>query len=458
MEKSGKAPRPVSQPFQPLAFAFRMGSDTPSALLERCLAEIDAREASVEALTAINREGAKKAADAATKRWNEGSPLSAIDGMPVGVKDVIETRDMPTQMGSALFAGHNTGFDSASVRALREAGAVIVAKTVTTEFAATEPGPTRNPWDTARTPGGSSSGSAAGVAAGYFSVGLGTQVVGSILRPASFCGVYGMKPSIGAINRGGSMDHMSQSAQGFLAATLADGWCTLAAISARVGGDAGHPGLSGPLTMPGARAPKSLAVLETTGWKEASDGAKSAFAGAVERLASSGVKIRTRRDTPEIDAAEKALERAMLLTRKINAWESRWPLNTFSDRDAAKLSQTMRDRLKEAEAMTIDEYRANIAEREQVRAAYNRLGSIVDACVTLSAPGEAPVGIKGTGNPVFVVPGTFLGVPTVSLPVLACNGLPLGLQVMGSRDKDAELVAISAAIEGLVGMAAAVRA
>jgi len=458
MPKSDKSPKPVSQPFQPLAYAFRSGSDTPSALLERCLAEIDARENTLEALTAINREGAKKAADASTKRWKDGSPLSAIDGMPVGVKDVIETRDMPTQMGSPLYAGHNTGFDSASVRALREAGAVIVAKTVTTEFAATEPGPTRNPWDTERTPGGSSSGSAAGVAAGYFTVGLGTQVVGSILRPASFCSVYGMKPSIGAINRGGSMDHMSQSAQGFLAATLADGWCTLAAIAARAGGDAGHPGLYGPLTMPGAKAPKALAALETTGWKEASEGAKSAFAGAAERLASGGVKIKSRRDTPELDEAEKALERAMLLTRKINAWESRWPLNTLSDRDASKLSQTMRDRLKEAEAMTIEEYRGYLIEREQARQTYQKIAGLADACITLSAPGEAPVGIKGTGNPVFVVPGTFLGVPTISLPVLACNGLPLGLQVLGWRDKDADLVAIAAAIEGLVGIATAVRA
>jgi Asp-tRNA(Asn)/Glu-tRNA(Gln) amidotransferase A subunit family amidase len=210
--------------------------------------------------------------------------------------------------------------------------------------------------------------------------------------------------------------------------------------------------------MPGARAPKALAVLETTGWKEAGDAAKSAFLGAVERLASSGVKIKTRRDTPEVEAAEKALERSMLLTRKINAWESRWPLNTFSDRDASKLSQTMRDRLKEAEAMTVEEYRGYLIEREQARETYKKIATVADACITLSAPGEAPVGIKGTGNPVFVVPGTFLGVPMISLPVLACNGLPLGLQVLGWRDKDADLVATAAAIEGLVGIATSVRA
>ncbi len=451
-------PKPAAKPFLALADAFRAGRDSPSALLERCFAEIDAREKTLEIFTAINRDGAKGAADAASKRWREGKPLSDIDGMPVGIKDVIETREMPTQMGSPLFAGHSTGYDSASVRALREAGAVIVGKTVTTEFAATEPGPTRNPWDTTRTPGGSSSGSAAGVAAGYFCAALGTQVVGSILRPASYCGVFGMKPSLGAINRGGSMDHMSQSAQGVLAASMADGWAVLRAIADRAGGDAGSPGLYGPASMPAAAKPRVIAVLETSGWAETGEAAKAAFEGAVKRLADAGIVVKTRRDTPEIEALEVALTKALLLTRKINAWESRWPLNTFADRDASKLSQTMRDRLKEAEAMTLEEYRGHLRGREEVRAAYARLAGIADAAVTLSAPAEAPVGIKGTGNPVFVVPGSLLGIPVLSLPVLSCNGLPLGLQVMGQRDGDGELMAAAAAIEAIVGTNAAVRA
>lgn len=450
--------KPRAKPFLALAEAFRAGSDSPSDLLERCLAEIDRREGELHATTAINREGARAAAEAATARWRSGEPLSPVDGMPIGVKDVIETRDMPTQMGSALFAGHATGFDSASVRALREAGAVIVAKTVTTEFAATEPGPTRNPWDTSRTPGGSSSGSAAGVAAGYFSAALGTQVVGSILRPASFCGVFGMKPSIGAINRGGSMDHMSQSAQGVLAATMADGWAVLRAIADRAGGDAGHPGLYGPAALPAPWTPRVVALIETTGWSEAVVPAKAEMERVAGALARAGVKVIRRSDAAAVERVEVALQRAMILTRKINAWESRWPLNTFADKDASKLSQTMRDRLAEAEGATLEDYRSHLAEREEVRQSYARLAHVADCAITLSAPGEAPVGITGTGNPVFVVPSSLLGVPVVSLPVLACNGLPLGLQVMGYRDRDGALMATAAAVEGIVGYREAVSA
>ena len=252
-------PKPAAKPFLALAPAFREGRDSPAALLERCLAQVDELEAGLEVFTAIDRPGAMKAADASSKRWRDGKPLSVVDGMPMGIKDVIETIDMPTQMGSPLFAGYRSHRDSASVHALKEAGAVILGKTVTTEFAATEPGPTRNPWDSSRTPGGSSSGSAAGTAAGYFCAALGTQVVGSILRPASYCGVFGMKPTVGAINRGGSMDHMSQSAQGVLAATMADGWAVLRAIADRAGGDAGSPGLFGPQEMPPPKPPKTLA-------------------------------------------------------------------------------------------------------------------------------------------------------------------------------------------------------
>ncbi len=450
--------QPAAKPFLELAHAFRSGEDSPSALLGRCLAVIDAREAELMALTAINREGARDAAEASSKRWRDGRPLSAVDGMVIGVKDVIETRDMPTQMGSALFAGHSTGYDSASVRALREAGAVILAKTVTTEFAATEPGPTRNPWDTSRTPGGSSSGSAAGVAAGYFNAALGTQVVGSILRPASYCGVFGMKPTVGAINRGGSMDHMSQSAQGVLAATVADGWAVLRAIADRAGGDPGHRGLVGPAAMPPVRVPHTIALIETPGWAETGEAAKAALLWAAQRLREGGVAVRTRADCKEVEAVEAALGRAMLLTRKINAWESRFPLNTFSDRDASKLSQTMRDRLKEAEGLTLDEYRDHITEREQIQSVYARLASVAEASITLCAPAEAPVGIKATGNPVFVVPGSLLGVPAVSLPLLSLNRLPFGLQVLGYQHRDGELMATAAAIEAIVGSTQAARA
>src|SRR5262249_46321080 len=161
-------------------------------------AALDAWEPRIGAFVTVNLVEARAAADRSTARWRAGNPLSAIDGMPLGIKDIIETANMPTQNGSPLLAGFHSGTEPASVAGLREAGGVIVGKTVTTEFAATEPRGTRNPWDPTRTPGGSSSGSAAAVGAGVIPVGLGTQVIGSTLRPASFCGCYGFKPTVGA--------------------------------------------------------------------------------------------------------------------------------------------------------------------------------------------------------------------------------------------------------------------
>jgi len=194
--------------------AFASGKDNPRDFLESCIACIQAHEPDVGAFVHMNLDAAREAAAQSAARWKEGKPLSKIDGMPVGIKDIAETVDMPTQMGSPLYKGWQSGRDAATVTALREAGAVIVGKTVTTEFAATYPGGTRNPWDKTRTPGGSSSGSAAAVAAGMLPAALGTQVVGSIVRPASFCGCVGFKPSVGAINRGGSHDAFSQSCDG----------------------------------------------------------------------------------------------------------------------------------------------------------------------------------------------------------------------------------------------------
>jgi Asp-tRNA(Asn)/Glu-tRNA(Gln) amidotransferase A subunit family amidase len=218
--------------------------------LEGCLAELAHWEPDVGAFVNFDIAGARAAADAATARWQAGKPASPIDGMPVGIKDIIETADMPTEMGSPLFAGWRSEKDAACVSALRQAGAIVLGKTVTTEFAATEPRGTRNPWNLDHTPGGSSSGSAAAVASGMVSAALGTQVIGSVVRPASFCGVYGYKPTVNALNREGCHDYQSQSCTGILAATLEDTWQVAHEIVMRVGGDAGTDGLSGPGSAP----------------------------------------------------------------------------------------------------------------------------------------------------------------------------------------------------------------
>ncbi len=429
---------------------FKSGKDTPRAFLERCLAAVAEFEPVVGAFVHLDIDAAKAAADHSSERWRQGNPLSRIDGMPIGIKDIIETIDMPTQCGSPVFEGWHSGRDAASVAALRQAGAVILGKTVCTEFAATVPRGTRNPWDPQRTPGGSSSGSAAAVAAGMVPAAIGTQVIGSILRPASFCGVVGFKPSIGAINRGGSHDGLSQSAHGPLAATMEDAWIVSREIANRAGGDPGYPGLYGPEAPPAPRLPQRLALLETSGWAVAEPAARAAFETAVARIRAAGVEVVDRRNHVGTAAAEKALERVLIVSRQINGWESIWPLNTYRSKDPSKVSEFMLARLAESEAMTLDDYRSLLAEREHIRSEYARLVADCAATITLSAPGPAPVGLASTGNPVFNVPASLLGVPALTLPVLSADGLPLGLQAMGYLNADAALFSTAAWLRNLL--------
>ena len=441
------APVPQAKPFLAAAAQFAGGQDTPRAYLERCLETLAAWEPKIGAFVCTNIEGSRAAADASSMRWRDNKPVSAIDGMPIGIKDIIETADMPTGMGSPLFDGWSSGRDAAAVAALREAGAVILGKTVTTEFAATEPRGTRNPWDPGRTPGGSSSGSAAAVAAGLVSAALGTQVMGSIVRPASYCGCVGFKPSVGGINRGGSHDELSQSCMGVLAATLEDAWQVASEIAARAGGDPGYQGLVGPLRMPPPARPQRLVFLETAGWQVASAEAKKTIQESLALLSRNGIDILTRQSDQLVGAVEEAIADARALSIRINTWESRWPLNTYRNRDAGKLSRAMLARLAQAEAMSLDDYRADLDERIRVRALYESLAAQCDACVTLAAPAAAPVGLGSTGDPVFAVPFSLLGVPAISLPLLREQGLPLGLQVTGFQGKDATTSAIAGWVE-----------
>jgi Asp-tRNA(Asn)/Glu-tRNA(Gln) amidotransferase A subunit family amidase len=436
--------RPAMRPYLAATRNFAAGSATPRQFLEQSLELLDAWEPRVGAFVCINLPGARAAADRATERWRAGRPLSAIDGMPVGVKDVIETFDMPTQMGSPLFLGSRSEKDAASVRALRDAGAVIVGKTVTTEFAASEPRGTRNPWNTVHTPGGSSSGSAAAVAAGTVSAALGTQVIGSVLRPASFCGCVGFKPSVNAINREGSHDYQSQSCTGILAASLQDAWQVAREIVARVGGDAGTPGLQGPDTMPAAEKPRRLALLETAGWDAASVGAKQRLGEYVMRLKSAGIEIRTRHNDDKVAALETDLVNAMELSHRCNGWETRWFIRTMRERDVAALSRNILERAQRYEDMTLTDHRADLKERARVRAVHAELAANCEAAITLSAPNHAPEGLGSTGNPEFNVPASLLGVPAVSLPLFELNEMPLGLQVIGYHDRDADLFAAAA--------------
>ncbi|WP_332837759.1 amidase family protein, partial [Neoroseomonas rubea] len=250
--------RPLLRPFAPARSQFRAGTSSPRAFLEDCIAAIAADEPAIAAFVTQDMPAARRAADASAARWRDGCPLSPIDGMPVVVKDMIEMADLPTQMNNPVFAGWQARRDAAGVLALREAGAVILGKTVTTEFACGNSGPTRNPYDTTRTPGGSSSGSAAAVGAGMASLGLGTQTHASTIRPAGYCGAYALKASFGALPVGGlaplapTLDHL-----GIIGASLEDVWAGAMAIARRAGGTPPHPGLAGPEEAPAPRAPRA---------------------------------------------------------------------------------------------------------------------------------------------------------------------------------------------------------
>jgi Asp-tRNA(Asn)/Glu-tRNA(Gln) amidotransferase A subunit family amidase len=435
--------RPAPRPFLAASRQFAAGESTPREFLEQCLAEFAHRENDVRAFVRFDVEGARAAADASTDRWLKGKPASAIDGMPMGIKDIINTADMPTEMGSPLFAGWRSEADAACVSALRQAGAIILGKTVTTEFAATEPRGTRNPWNLDCTPGGSSSGSAAAVGCGMVSAALGTQVIGSTIRPASFCGAYGFKPSVNALNREGCHDYQSQSATGIIAATLEDTWQVAHQIVSRVGGDVGTPGLAGPNACPAPAKPKRLAFVETVGWPNADAKAQAIMQETLKRLQSAGITIATRRDDARIENVEKNIVDAHPFSNRINSFEVRWFLRGARDRDATKLSKVMQTRLQESEALTLDDYRAALIERARIRALYAELAASFDGCITLAATGPAPSGLHSTGNSQFAVPSSLLGIPALTLPLFEIDGMPLGLQVLGFFNEDARAFALS---------------
>src|SRR5215468_8386946 len=285
---------------------FREGSDSPRAYLERCIDIIKEREPIVKAFVVLNEAGARAAADESTARWKAGHPISSIDGMPIGIKDLLETKDMPTQMGCEAFAGNFPKRDNAAVWALRQAGAIILGKTATAELGGSHPPATTNPFDPARTAGGSSSGSAAAVAARMVPAAIGTQVGGSIIRPAAYCGNVALKPTQGGINRG-ERQATSMSTHGVHAGSIEDTWHVAIEIARRVGGDRGYLGLMGPSPAPAAVKPERLIVLETEGWAALDAASREAFEVLLEDLRRAGVTLLGRRDHRWIEALEQAI-------------------------------------------------------------------------------------------------------------------------------------------------------
>ena len=436
-------PIPSLMSYQDAVAGFRAGSDTPRDFLERVVDRLSDWEPRLRAFAALALPRARLAADAATERWRTGSPLSAIDGMPVGVKDVIDAFDLPTAAGTVALEGFRPRHDSAAVHALRDAGAAVVGKTKTTELALTYPTDTRNPHDPRRTPGGSSSGSAAAVGAGVLPVALGTQAIGSVLRPASFCGTYGYKPTYGAINRGGTRDFHSQSCLGFLGAGLADVWYSTVSVAERAGGDPGYAALTGG-ALPAARAPRAVVLLDTEGASEQARSQLDGFAAAA------GVPVLDRRNHDGVDRLEKELAGALAKGRDIINYESRWLVDALTAQDPTGVSAALRGRIDTIRHLTPADYQALLDWRTSLRATFAEVMRDADVVVTLSAPGAAPADLTTTGDATFTVPSSLLGAPALSLPLFEEDGLPVGLQLVAAQREDERLFAVARWAAGVV--------
>ena len=424
--------------------SFRDGSDTPRALLERCVDALETREAAIGAFVTLDIEGARTAADESTARYRAGRPLSPVDGCPFGVKDIIETADLPTQMNSPIFEGWRSGRDAACVRALRRGGAIVLGKTVTTEFAAGRSGPTVHPLDANRSPGGSSSGSAAAVAAGMVPVALGTQAGGSTIRPASYCGLVGFKPTIGTFSLAGvhtigpTLDHL-----GILASNLPDLWSVARQIAdlAAAPGVRGLPG-SGH-ALPPAAAPSRLIHLHTAGWAELDGETIAAFDALVGRIRAAGIEVSSRDDDPRVADLESTLDAGVDGRVDIMSWEMRWPFEEYVDHHGPQVSDILHGYVRRARTLAPSDYEDALRERRRVQEVVAGFGDVADGFVSLASSGPAPIGLGHTGSRTFLNFWSWLGNPSFSLPLMTVGGLPVGLQLIGFEGADDRLAALA---------------
>ena len=431
---------------------FASGKDTPRDYLERCIAMIEARDADVRAFVTLGLENARRAADRSTARYREGKPLSAVDGMPIGVKDIMDTADLPAQMGSAIYKGWQPRWDAACVHALRSGGAVVVGKTVTTAFAGGETNETCNPLDITRTPGGSSSGSAAAVGAGMVPAALGTQTQGSTIRPAGFCGAFGFKPTHGALTMQGvhpisiTHDHL-----GVIAGSLEDLWSVASRIALESGGMPGAPGLDGAGELPPARRPRKLIVMRTAAWDTEVDAAtRASFEALCSALRSRDVQLVTSRDEPAFASVEDDFFGAFAeRSVDISAYEMKWPYAQYLEQHPDLLEKRQRSRVARAREITPEYYAGLLADKSAMKERTRQAMQGADAILTLSSSGPAPVGHAHTGSRTYLLFSSFLHLPAFSLPLLESEGMPVGAQLIGHAGRDGDLCAVARWISGI---------
>jgi Asp-tRNA(Asn)/Glu-tRNA(Gln) amidotransferase A subunit family amidase len=430
--------------------ALRDGAISAEEVVESCLARIAAVDANIEAWAFLDPDHARKQARALDEARADGQPLGPLHGIPVGVKDIFDTADMPTEDGTVLHAGRRPHNDCTVVALLREAGAVIMGKTVTTELALFHPGKTRNPRDPGRTPGGSSSGSAAAVAAGMVPLAIGSQTNGSVIRPASFCGIIGYKPTHGLISRRGvlslsrTLDHA-----GVFAGSIADAALLAEILMVYDPGDADmRPQARADLSRIAAQEPPlppKLAFAKSPVWDQADDDTRDAFAELLDVLSDSVAEV----ELPSV------FENAVALHRTIQDAEIAVNFAPEYEQGRDKLSARLCQIVERGQRVPATEYIRAVARIPLLNRALGEIFDRYDAILTPAAPGEAPQGLDSTGNPIFCTAWTLLGTPAISLPLLrGANGMPLGVQLVGQRGNDGRLLRTARWLTELVAMQA----
>ena len=403
-----------------IAAAVASGKTTCEAVVRACLERIEAREPTVLAWQYLNKEQVIEQARAFDRSGRRG----ALAGVPFGIKDIIDTCDMPTEMNSPIYTGHRPRGDAACVALSRKAGGVLMGKTVTTEFANRFPGRTRNPFDPARTPGGSSQGSAAAVGDFMVPLAIGTQTTGSTIRPASFCGVFGYRPTwgdlrcVGVKEAAGSLDTL-----GLLARSVED----IALYRSVLVGDAPEP-------LPADTPAPRIGFCRTHFWKRVEPGTQKLLEDAAGKLARAGARVKDVELPKEFDGIEETHQR-------ISSYEFARNFTWEIENHWEKISETLREnRLKHGLATTFDQYREARDHAEQCRALLTKVFDDYEILLTASAAGEAPVGLEKTGDASHCLIWTTTHVPCVTLPVFkGPNGLPIGAQVIGRRNSDRAL-------------------
>jgi amidase len=404
-------------------------------LTRACLARIAARDAAVHAFAWLDPEQALREARL-RDRMRDAGTQGALNGLPFGVKDIIDTHDMPTSYGSPIHAGHRPSADAACVALAREAGGVVLGKTVTTEFALRHPGPTANPRDLAHTPGGSSSGSAAAVADFMVPVAFGTQTGGSIIRPASYCGVVGYKPTIDTINPAGVKPLAgSFDTVGLFARSVDD--CALVAAVLAGDGNGGAP--------LAATAPSRIGVWRTPAWRDAEPATVRAVETAARQLAACGVIV-------EEIALPAEFELFLDAQSDVLRFEAARVFAFERTRRAELLSASSREELAAGTAIPQRRYLDAQAFIARCRTSFAAAIAPFDLMLSASAPGEAPAGLGNTGEAMFNRWTSGLHVPCINVPGFSGpGGLPVGIQLIGARGEDLRLLRCAKWIASRVG-------